>query len=311
MYKYKAVVVGLDPKPEATIEGGGSDMATKRAKRLRPSMNTTVDYIHFSIGLLYILTLITITILWNSPSLLALTSCHIVIVLLFYLLGVGENTVADRVFYFVFGGHEDKGSLIGLISWHMHNQHNNWVNLLHLLVLLGNFVFFLNYVQTDMPPSSILFSDQVTRDHNLFGTTGFNTIATPTMSMVELAPKGYYQLEEYKGKIGMNSVGNICGSTSDWKCFILGIRSPTPDGTGTWYQPLPSEGYDIDLQVAVGLQSVTTPPTCPTMFLQQVTGQGNVMGPFRPIMEFSWGSEANNTITPTGTYHASQSILCY
>lgn len=270
MYKYNYIGAGSNDAPPQTQQPSGSSKALFR--------NFFHDYIHYILGSAYVAGLITITILWNSPSLIILSGAHLVLVSLFMVMSPKDSGTADRIFKFIFPSQsQDDRHPLKILSWHIHNPNHNWLNLLHLLVLIVNLVFFLNFVQSDMPPSSIKFPEQTTRDHGAFGSTGFTSSSSITdyskLSMVELASKGYYQLEEYKGYIGMNNA--LCGSTTnDWKCFAVGVRTPMNDGTSsTWYQPLPSDAYDVDLQVAVGLQSVTTSPLCPPVFMQHVTGK--------------------------------------
>lgn len=282
MYKYAPVGGGEDKDQERmeerarALSGGGKDVTLAA----RPTIIAKYDSLnlrHDIIGSIYICGLFLITVFWNSPSLVVLSGSHLMAVFFFAVMTRRDSEVANRVLDVIFSGHK-KNNLhpLKILGWHIHNPNHNWLNLLHLTVLLVNFVFFLNFMQNDMPPASIKFSEpQVSRDQSVFGSTGFTSLAADPskLSVVELAGKGYYQLEEYKGYVGMSNV--LCGSQPDWKCFAVGVRTNSNDGTrtSTWYQPLPSDAYDVDLQVAVGLQSLATPPTCPPIFVQHVTGK--------------------------------------
>lgn len=39
--------------------------------------------------------------------------------------------------------------------------------------------------------------------------------------------------------------------------------------------------------------------TLPNIFIQHVSGQGNVIGPYRPIVDFAWNNPTNETMCPT------------
>ena len=99
-----------------------------------------------------------------------------------------------------------------------------------------------------------------------------------------------------------------CGATPEWRCFAVGVRNHEGRDnvleSESWYQPLPSDIYDVDVQVAVNFEpsdpTVTTPMhnPCGAIFIQHVTGQSNVIGPYKPILDFDWSFQPSNTISP-------------
>ena len=256
--------------------------------------------IHCIVGIFYIVMLAALTIVWNSPSMVLLTASHVFFVVMLILRKKGvfkSNKTLERVVQIVFP-HDDKDTRwTTIFSWHMHNPNHNWVNLLHILTLLWNLIFFMNVTYNTMPTSTIRFPHQMARDHSKFGMNGFADMDDSKLRLVQLASKGYYQLEEYKGNYGMN-VGVRCGSTPQWRCFAVGVRS-----TDDWYQPLPSDQYDVDLQTSVVLADSggnTTGNTaiCGAIFIQHITGQSNVIGPYYPIIDLDWAASPTFTMTP-------------
>lgn len=76
---------------------------------------------------------------------------------------------------------------------------------------------------------------------------------------VQLAQRGYYYAEEYRGFFGMQAT-TPCTSGSGWKCYAIGVRifesmnQRETSGDAGWkdmsfYQPLPTPAYDVDVQV--------------------------------------------------------------
>ena len=142
-----------------------------------------------------------------------------------------------------------------------------------------------------------------------FGVDGFKQPALPTdrsrFSLVQMAQRGFYYAEEYRGDFG-SVAGRKCLPDSGWRCFAVGVRtfnngdpplSQTPSSGDSWYQPLPTRGYNVDLQVAAAVDaavavngSAAAVDPCTTLgeiYIQHVNGLGKTVGSFRPIMEFN------------------------
>lgn len=70
----------------------------------------------------------------------------------------------------------------------------------------------------------------------------------------------------------------------------------------SFFQPLPTPAYDVDVQVAVSVAGPdgAIPDACATLdgvYIQNVDGQGHVLGGYRPLIpHFAWGSAADKTM---------------
>jgi hypothetical protein len=162
-----------------------------------------------------------------------------------------------------------------------------------------------------------------------FGINGFQQPALPTdrskLSLVQMAQRGFYYAEEYRGEFGAPpadpNVPRVCTPASGWRCFAVGVRtfdnkenpsSNTPSGGDSWYQPLPTPGYNVDLQVAAAIDVAVTVngsasaavDPCTTLgeiYIQHVNGFGKPVGNFRPIMEFNGSQPRTISLCPANS----------
>lgn len=144
---------------------------------------------------------------------------------------------------------------LDLIAFHLRNPYNNWMNMIHIIVLLLNFVAFLAVTYNESPPSSLLIPEKA-YDHTTFGVVplegskgAFEAIPERDMHLVQLAQKGYYYAEEYVGYYGANPL-TPCNGT-EWTCYSVGVRHylGEQEKQNSFYQPLPSPAYSVDVQV--------------------------------------------------------------
>lgn len=105
--------------------------------------------------------------------------------------------------------------------------------------------------------------------------------------------QGYYPAERYVGKIGMLpniNCNSTLNSTYGWSCFVVGVRHFNGGNTAddTFFQPLPTPAYKVDLMVAVDDSEAGANLMCGSLdgiYIQRVDGNGNIQGPLRPLYE--------------------------
>ena len=278
------------------------------------------DAIHATAGLVYLSFLLCLTAFWPSVSLLFLLCAHVVMVALVNLAHIippGSALGAMLVSAYDTGAFHWSQSL----SFHLSKEQNNWMNMIHLFVLLANLVGYLSITHNESPPTTILLGGERAFDHSRLGVVP--TFAEPSHTpvqdlvsshggrVVQLAKRGYYYAEEYRGFFGMQSQTQ-CTPGSGWRCYAIGVRTfesvnqRESSGEAGWkdmsfYQPLPTPAYDVDVQVEVSTGA--GPGNCSSMqpiYIQHVSGQGNVIGPYRPAMDFAWKDPPDKTVCPGG-----------
>jgi hypothetical protein len=112
--------------------------------------------------------------------------------------------------------------------------------------------------------------------------------------------QGYYFAERYVGKVGMipNTVCNSSMNTTyGWNCFVVGVRhyygGKNPDDT--FFQPLPTPAYRVDLMVATDDSEAGANLMCNNLdaiYVQRVDANGNILVPMRPLFEGGDGAAA-------------------
>lgn len=280
---------------------------------------------HVMAGFVHLSFVLTVTCFWPSASLISLLIFQGVVVSLFLyacLFGVDKPAWVKTVVYFFIGGQFVNDTNDQLNPWvvpcfqHFYN-HSNWLNGVHALVLGLNLVAFLTVAHNESPPTTILLQERP-YDHTLFGGDGgfkSQVYVGEALTVVQLAQKGYYYAEEYTGHFGMNRLARCNGTatTQGWRCYAVGVRNfrgvqdrsrPDPDSRGilSFFQPLPSPAYDVDVQVAVSTADSdgNIPDACKSLdgiYVQHVNGQGNVLGAYAPIVsDFAPANPANETV---------------
>lgn len=267
-------------------------------------------FIHPLLSSLYVTFLVCITVFWPSISMIVLLCTHgaLVIAILFSWTLFGDGKLPS----YITGGYNKVGRsgqeptiysyAVELLSFHFTHPQTTWFNIIHLVILIANFAGFLTVTHNSAPPSTLKLPSRPF-DHSLFGvSTGGILTEQEDLSLQKLAQTGFYYADRYYGKFG-TSPGVTCNSASGWHCYAVGIRHDMDNGK-TFYQPLLTPSYDVDVQVAVsvGLHPADKCVSLSPIFIQHVKGDGNPVDfLYKPLVDSAWDKARTLTVCPPGT----------
>lgn len=119
----------------------------------------TKDVVHATAGIVYLIFLLCLTIFWPSVSLIFLLCAHVIMVALVNLAQmIPEGSVGGgmiKSMYDTKGFHWTQS-----LSFHLSNEGNNWMNMIHMFVLLTNLVGYLAITHNESPPTTILLGGE-------------------------------------------------------------------------------------------------------------------------------------------------------
>ena len=162
----------------------------ERSKTTERDQCNNMDRVHYAIGCLYLIILLFLTIVWNSVSLIVLTGAHVFLIIIYMMIHHTTDTVENGalkiIVEMVFPQSQKNANanqFMGIMSWHIHNSNHNWVNLIHIIVLMTNLLFFLDFTYNDLTPSTIKLPAQVIFHHfsPYFGVYFFDTLHIPSL----------------------------------------------------------------------------------------------------------------------------------
>lgn len=280
---------------------------------------------HPLLSVLYVVFLLCLTIFWPSISLIVLLSTHTAVVLIMLLkwsmcnmfklpnwfTGRKDDDIDGRGNYESVLRRLPNNSTVynyatELLSFHFIHRNTAWFNIIHLVILLANFSGFLTQTHNSSPPSTLKLPSKPF-DHSLFGvSTGGILAEQEDLSLQKLAQTGFYYAERYHGKFGTN--GAACTSSSGWHCYAVGVRHDMDNGQ-SFYQPLLTPSYDVDVQVAVspGLHPVNKCVNLDPIFVQHVRGdEGPIDARYLPLVDSAYDKTQTQQMCPT----AQSSIGC-
>jgi hypothetical protein len=249
-----------------------------------------------------------------------------------------KDTLASIVYgneVYAQGGHH---RIISADVWAFHLYEKfRFFNAVHILVLLFNLAVFCTDTYNSAPPITLRLNTPSSVDHRKWGEGGFGLLGDNYIPRtMPLAQKGYYYAEEYTGNFGLDTyqncnethpctetppatVGMPCG-VNGWKCYAIGVRHFTEKNTrvngkcsSNVYQPLPTPDYEVELQVGVSVPQVFNSnvqqnivSACDTLepiYVQHVTGAGNVISHYRPLLDLAVGHVGDKMLCPNEYGH--------